>query len=257
MRLLVSVRSPHEVAASLEGGADIIDAKEPERGALGPVAPDVLEAIDNRVPLEVPLSVALGDAVSAGAVEAAINGLPLRRRARLYVKLAFSGKCSEPEVVALLRAATAAAARHAATPRVIAVACADGEGGEPAAHRVRRAARGAGAAGVLVDTRGKDGRTLLDWWPAEGLREWVRAVRGDGLEVALAGSLGAAELARIADLGPDVVGVRGAACAGGRAGLVQAARVRELKAALGRIPEMTIAKDQTGGRPRDLTLISK
>ncbi len=257
MRLLVSVRSPDEVAASLEGGADIIDAKEPERGALGPVAPDVLEAIDNRVPLEIPLSVALGDALSAGGVAAVINGLPLRRRARVYVKLAFSVECSEPEIVALLRAAAAAAACHPATPRIIAVACADGEGGEPAAHRVRRAARRAGAAGVLVDTRGKDGRTLLDWWPAERLREWVRAVRGDGLEVALAGSLGATDLARIAGLGPDVVGVRGAACAGGRAGLVEAARVRQLRAALPRDPEMIAAKDQTGGRPRDQALISK
>ena len=35
MRLLVSVRSAEEVSAALAGGADIIDAKEPERGSLG------------------------------------------------------------------------------------------------------------------------------------------------------------------------------------------------------------------------------
>ena len=32
MRLLVSVRSAAEAAAAVAGGADIVDAKEPDRG---------------------------------------------------------------------------------------------------------------------------------------------------------------------------------------------------------------------------------
>ena len=230
MRLLVSVRSPDEVAATLEGGADIIDAKEPRLGALGPVAPDVLAAIDARVPLGVPLSVALGDAASARSVDAAIASLPLRPRARLYLKLALTGGGDEPDV--LLRAATGAAARHPAAPRIIAVVYADGEGAEPAAYRIRRAARGAGIAGILVDTAGKDGRTLLDCWSVDRLRHWLHGMRAEGLESALAGSLGATDLGRIADLGPDVVGVRGAVCAGGRTGSVEAARVRAVRVAI-------------------------
>ena len=35
MHLLVSVRSAEEAAAALEGGADVIDAKDPDNGALG------------------------------------------------------------------------------------------------------------------------------------------------------------------------------------------------------------------------------
>jgi (5-formylfuran-3-yl)methyl phosphate synthase len=257
VRLLVSVRSPDEVAASLEGGADIIDAKEPRLGALGPVAPDVLTAIDGRVPLDVPLSVALGDAASARSVDAVIAGLPLRPRARLYLKLAFTADAGELEVAMLLCAATGAAARHAAAPSIIAVVYADGEGGEPAAYRIRRAARRAGVGGILVDTAGKDGRTLLDWWSFERLRDWVRGVHADGLEAALAGSLGATDLGRIADLGPDVVGVRGAACAGGRTGSVEAARVRALRAAIPRGPGVIAANDQTDRLPRLKEVISK
>ena len=245
MRLLVSVRGPDEVAASLEGGADIIDAKEPRFGALGPVAPDVLAAIDARVPLGVPLSVALGDAASARSVDAAIAGLPLRPRARLYLKLAFTGGGDEPEVAVLLRAATAAAARHLAAPRIVAVVYADRDGAEPAAYRIRRAARRAGVAGILVDTAEKDGRTLLDCWSVDRLRRWIHDVRGDGLESALAGSLGATDLGHIAALGPDVVGVRGAVCAGGRTGSVEAARVRALRVAIPWAPGMIAAKDQT------------
>jgi uncharacterized protein (UPF0264 family) len=234
VQLLVSVRSPDEVAASLEGGADIVDAKEPALGALGPVAPSVLKAIDDRVPLDAPLSVALGEAASGPSVGQAIGRLPLRRRGSLYVKVAFPTDRGEREVAMLVRTAAAAAASHPAAPRVIAVVYADGEGGERMAQRIRRAARRAGVAGILVDTIGKDGRTLLHAWSVERLREWVQALRGDGLEVALAGSLGAAELGRIADLRPDVVGVRGAACSGGRGGFVDAARVRELRAVISR-----------------------
>jgi uncharacterized protein (UPF0264 family) len=257
VQLLVSVRSPDEVAASLEGGADIIDAKEPRLGALGPVAPEVLMAIDGRVPLDVPLSVALGDAASARSVDGAIAGLPLRPRARLYLKLAFTGEGGEPEAAMLLRAATGAAARHPAAPRIIAVVYADDAGGEPAAYRIRRAARRAGVAGILVDTMGKDGRTLFDWWPVERLRHWIHGVRADGLEAALAGSLGANDLGRVADLGPDVVGVRGAVCAGGRTGSVEAARVRALRVALPRGAGVIIANDQTDGQDRLKEVISK
>ena len=45
MRLLVSVRSEEEARAALAGGADIIDAKEPSRGALGAVEIGVLREI--------------------------------------------------------------------------------------------------------------------------------------------------------------------------------------------------------------------
>ena len=38
MRLLVSVRSAEEAAAAVMGGADIVDAKEPALGSLGPVS---------------------------------------------------------------------------------------------------------------------------------------------------------------------------------------------------------------------------
>src|SRR5689334_19855735 len=61
MRLLVSVRSGDEVAAAVAGGAEIVDAKEPARGALGAVGPDELREISRVLPAACPLSVALGD----------------------------------------------------------------------------------------------------------------------------------------------------------------------------------------------------
>ncbi len=60
-RLLVSVFGPHEVAAALEGGADIVDVKDPHAGALGAAGPDVLRAVASLVDGRASISAALGD----------------------------------------------------------------------------------------------------------------------------------------------------------------------------------------------------
>ena len=48
MQLLVSVTDAIEAAAALDGGADIIDAKDPASGALGAVTVDVFRDIHAR-----------------------------------------------------------------------------------------------------------------------------------------------------------------------------------------------------------------
>ena len=65
MRLLVSVADAEDARAAVEGGADIVDAKDPAQGALGSVAPATLEAIVHAVDGARPVSAAVGDAVWA------------------------------------------------------------------------------------------------------------------------------------------------------------------------------------------------
>src|SRR6184192_1956574 len=93
MQLLISVAGPAEARAALRGGADVIDAKDPRRGALGPVSPQRLAAIRAAVAGARPLSAAVGDATSeqavAGAVAAALSvGVA-------FVKLGLAGVTSE------------------------------------------------------------------------------------------------------------------------------------------------------------------
>ena len=232
MQLLVSVRDSREVLAALEGGADIIDAKEPAGGALGAVAPDRLRQIDERVPDHVRLSVALGEFCTPRAAAAAVSALPLRcRPTRVYVKLAVAG-IGPDDVARLLTAAVEAAALHPAAPDLVAVEYADRSLDVRASDGIRVAAALAGVHGLLLDTVTKDGRTLLDWWPEERLYTWIRNAHTAGLLAAVAGSLGVAEVARVRALEADVIGVRGAACAGGRSGTVEASRVALLRRAL-------------------------
>ena len=231
MQLLVSVRSAAEVEPALLGGAHIIDAKEPDRGSLGPVTPPTLAAILASVPPQYPFSVALGDVGTPGEVLAAIGAIELPSRpAPTYLKLGFAGVRSPDEVTGMLAAAVAALARKGSTAIVVAVGYADaGRAGSIAPDLIARCAHDGGAGGVLLDTHIKDGNGLLRWCPPRALAAWVVDAGREGLLTAVAGALGPEDIAAVAAAGPGVVGVRGAACEGGRRGRISSARVRDLR----------------------------
>lgn len=230
MPLLVSLRSGDEVADALAGGADIIDAKEPGNGSLGAVAPTVLREIAAAVPPTVPLSVALGDLVTPDAVvEAVAAGCPPPRRAPLYLKLGFAGESSPRRVRVLIAAALNAAERTVARPVIVPVAYADWSGaGSLPPEEVLTLALSAGARAFLLDTYIKEGRGLFDRMDYQRVRSLAARGREAGSLVGIAGSLDLGSIERAARLA-DVVGVRGAACVGGRSGRVDASLVRRLR----------------------------
>jgi uncharacterized protein (UPF0264 family) len=229
MRLLVSVRSVEEVSEALAGGAHIIDIKEPSRGALGAADADVIRSVAADVPPSIPVSVALGDPDTAQIPVSLSRRAPYREDGEIILKLGFAGAMGEIEVEQRLIAAI-----ESASAAVVAVAYADYErAGAPSPSAVVRAAARAGADGVLLDTFTKDQGDLFVFFPPDALQRWVEEVRSHGLMVALAGSLDSKGILRARSTRPDVVGVRGAACVGGRLGRVSADRVRALRLALG------------------------
>ena len=231
MQLLVSVRSALEVEAALKGGADIVDAKEPARGALGAVSAETLNKIVNQVSPARAFSVALGDFSTVDAVEAAVASVHLPpRTAPTFLKLGFAGTRLPGRVGELLNAAVQTASRLASPPAVVAVGYADSERAESISpHLLLALAQQAGATGVLLDTYMKDGPGLLDLWKRIDVEEWVSEARGYRLMTALAGSLSVGDVYDICRVGPDVIGFRGAACDGGRSGRVSVERVRLLR----------------------------
>ena len=221
----MSVRSAREAAVARAGGADVVDMKEPAAGALGAPPADVVAAIDRAVGPDVPLSLALGEPDDPGAAVAAIRAVRMRPgSAARWVKLA----TRRPDTVT---AAVAALALHPASPRLVLAAFAD-RTPVPELDAMARLAASAGAAGVLLDTSAKDGRDLFHYLGAEAVAAWVLLARGLGLVTAIAGSLGPDRLDEARHAAPDLIGVRGAACEGGRNGTVSAARVSALRAAL-------------------------
>jgi (5-formylfuran-3-yl)methyl phosphate synthase len=222
LQLLVSVRSPDEVAPALAGGAQIIDAKEPSQGSLGPVDPWTLRAILECVPADIPVSVALGDFCRVPELLVAVEPLNVSDRgAPMYLKLGFAGLRSGLEIARLIETAVLATAEMAAPWQIVAVTYADSErAGTIAPMMMPALAKAAGAAAVLVDTWRKDGRSLLHWLATDTLVSWVDRARELGLLTALAGSLRPNDLPLVCQVNPDIIGTRGAVCAGGRSGSV-------------------------------------
>ena len=88
-RLLVSVRDVDEADLALQAGVDLIDLKEPHRGAPGAVAPEIVRAAVELVDGRLPTSAALGELTDwhpgvAAALPAGLN----------FAKLGLAG-CAE------------------------------------------------------------------------------------------------------------------------------------------------------------------
>jgi uncharacterized protein (UPF0264 family) len=230
MQLLVSVSDAAEAAAALDGGADIVDAKDPDSGPLGPVTLDAFEAIRHHVAGARPLSAALGD--PADEPDAHRMAGAFARSGARFVKVGFLAAGDASDVRRLLTATVNGAAdgtRGDVTgSAAIAVAYADHQSIVTPWQLIDIACH-TGATGILLDTANKSGPGLLSLLPSEALRQWVHEASSSGLLVAIAGRLSHDDVMRVSDCGADIVGVRGAACVGGRTGRVSAEHVRRLK----------------------------
>lgn len=218
--------------AALDGGADVIDAKDPRAGALGPVSPDALHDIHAAVAGRRPVTAAIGDASDEATVEATARAFAAA--GTRFVKIGFGGIPSAARIESLAAAAQRGAVAGAGASTVVLVAYADGDSRTsvtPAAL-VDIAAR-VGARGVLLDTADKHGLGLTRLLDRRALTAWVDRAHDGGLVVALAGKLAAGDLPLVRDAGADIAGVRGAACEGGRTGRISADRVRDLRGACG------------------------
>jgi uncharacterized protein (UPF0264 family) len=225
MRLLVSVVDAAEARIAAAAGADVIDVKDPSRGALGEAAPDTVRAVREATPAHLPVSAALGDGPFTPALAAALAGGAAASGA-VFVKLGLRDT-SLASAAANLRAARS---RLADGIQLVVAGFADFErAGAPHPLELPALAVAVGAQGCLLDTAVKDGRGLPHWLGEPELTAFVALCRARGLLSALAGSLGVEDVARLAPIAPDLVGVRGAACVGDRVGgRVDAERVRAL-----------------------------
>lgn len=231
MQLMISVVSAAEAQEALEGGAEILDVKNPAEGSLGAQIPDVIREIKALASGRVKVSAAIGDMPNLPGT-AALAALGAAACGADYVKVGLHGPQTRDEAVALLGAVEKATRGTLAV--VIAGAYADFQrAGTLNPKALPGIAAAAGAGGCLVDTAIKDGRTLFDFLSPEELRSLAEEAHAEGLLFAVAGALAEKDLAVVQQLGADVVGLRTAACWDNhRNGRLDAERVRRLLAAI-------------------------
>jgi (5-formylfuran-3-yl)methyl phosphate synthase len=215
MKLLVSVTDAHEARVAVQGAVDIVDVKNPAEGSLGAPAPAVIARVRDAVPVERPVSAAIGDLPNLPGT-AALAALGAARSGAAYVKVGLSGTSTVTEAAAVLGAVREAVDGGAT---VIAAGYADAKRmpSRPLPpEAVVAAARGAGVGGCLLDTAVKDGRGLFEWLTRDALAALVAEGHAARLEMALAGALRAEDLTAVRATGADIVGVRSAACRDGQ-----------------------------------------
>lgn len=233
-QLLVSVRDIQEAAAAVDGGADIVDVKEPSSGPLGYAGADMVERITNCVAGRLPVSAALGECVDWLTPDAPPPLSSAVSEQLAWVKLGPARLIQNDDWTGVWQQALAAALPSTSRPRWVAVAYADYErAGSPEPEDMLQAAIARDCAALLLDTFVKDGRTTFDWLTEARLAALRQQAADSGLLFALAGQISVGHTPAIRDLQPDIVAVRGAVCdQSDRGRTVCQDRVRSLKAVL-------------------------
>ncbi len=235
-RFLASVRDRHEARLAAALGADVIDLKEPRHGALGAVARDeqraILAALGEQRPV---VSATVGDL----PLDAAPLAAAIRATAATGVDIVKFGVFTRGEAAAVGLRALGRALRDEATA-LVAVLPADRLSGiGEILDLVRRAMGDCDVAGVMLDTAAKASGSLPELLASEDLARFVAEAHTAGRFAGLAGSLRVEHIEALAEAGADLLGFRGALCAGDRSAALDPAAfraVRERLLAVGSTP---------------------
>jgi uncharacterized protein (UPF0264 family) len=218
-RLLVSVRNSSEAQAALNGGAALIDVKEPLRGALGAADLSTINGILRVVDGRAPVSAALGELLQEMPPPGDLSG------ELSFVKVGLSGCGTIRDWPARWRSLVESLPP---STRPVAVVYADATSLAPREELVFRAAIELGCAALLVDTFDKSRGDLLSHWSLDRLAGLIQNCEAAGLITVVAGSLRAESIRRVLPLNPAYVAVRGAVCDGSRTATVRGELVAQL-----------------------------
>jgi len=189
LKLLISPMNEKEASEAIAGGADIIDVKNPQEGALGANFPWVIKQIREMTPRNIEVSCALGDvpnlpgSISLAALGAASLGVD-------YIKVGLYGFKTPKEAVFLLQNVNKAAKDCNPKIKVAAAGYADSERiGALDPMLIPEIASLAQVDLAMIDTAVKDGKNLFNFLTAKQLEIFIVSSHKFGLEAALAGSL--------------------------------------------------------------------
>ena len=230
MQLLISVVNENEAKSAVDGGADIIDVKNPREGSLGANSPGVIKSIRNITPENIPVSAAIGDApdlpglMSLAALGAAVCDVQ-------YIKVGLYAVITLDRAVNLLREIKKSVKSFNGDIKIIAVAYGD-------AYKINAlspmecpgAAIEAGIDGCMLDTIVKGEGDLFSSLSVGLINRFIKECKKNNLLSALAGSLHREHVSILKDLDPDIIGFRGAVCGGDRLnGTINSNAIKKIK----------------------------
>ncbi|WP_456329009.1 (5-formylfuran-3-yl)methyl phosphate synthase [Archaeoglobus sp.] len=233
MKVLVSPMSVAEALEAIEGGADIIDVKNPAEGSLGANFPWVIREISEIAKKNgKEISATTGDmpfkpgTASLAALGAAVAGAD-------YIKVGLYGARNAEEAYEMMSGVVKAVKDYDPSKKVVAAGYGD-------YYRISSVSpldlpevvAKAGADIVMVDTAIKDGTSLFDHMKVDDIKKFVTLAKDNGLMVALAGNIGWSHIEMLKTLSPDIIGVRSIVCEGDRSSMIKRELVVKLMEAV-------------------------
>jgi hypothetical protein len=229
MKLLISPINPEEAIAAYEGGADIVDVKNPKEGSLGANFPWIISSVKESINSGKPISATIGDfnfkpgTASLAALGAAVAGAD-------YIKVGLFDVQTEEQALEMLTNITKAVKSFDPEKKVVGSGYSDYERINSINPQLLPAIGAkAGVDVVMVDTGIKDGRSTFEFMDEEELTKFTTAIRKEGLLSALAGTLKFEDLPALRRIDPDIIGVRGMVCGGDRTSVIKAELVEKLR----------------------------
>jgi uncharacterized protein (UPF0264 family) len=199
---------------------DILDLKNPARGALGALDVEEVRRIVRAFPGQT-LSATIGDLpMLPDRIYDAVDAMA--RTGVDFVKIGFFASGNWQAILDGLKPIT-----HRGV-KLIAVLFGD----QPFSLEVIPAFKAAGFHGIMVDTAEKTGGGLLHHHGVPWLRQFVAVGHEMGCLTGLAGSLTLQDISTLKPLGADYLGFRGALCAEGRTGQLDLASALRIHAAI-------------------------
>ena len=230
MKLLVSPINVEEAQIAVEGGADIIDVKNPREGSLGANFPWVIKSVRDAV--KEPLSATIGDfnfrpgTASLAALGAAVSGAD-------YIKIGLFDIQTREQAYKMAESVTKSVKEYDPNKKVVIAGYSDYKRiNSISVFELPAVAGDVGADVVMMDTGIKDGSSTFEFLRDEEISEFVDLARQHGIQTALAGSLRFEDIDALNEINPDIIGVRGCVCGGDRNASIKLELVRELKNSL-------------------------
>lgn len=200
-QLLISVKNYEEAMSALDAGADIIDLKDSEKGALGALPLHTIERIVRAVNGQVPTSATVGD------WHEDLTGLIAKIRATSntgvdYIKAEY-GKSLHTR-----KWTNAIAEIKTYGVKLIVMFLVD----KYANFSEIESFKALGFSGVMLDTEGKMEHHLLDYLQPTELSQIAMRLKKVGLISGFSGSLRIEHVEILSDIAPDFLGFRGGVC---------------------------------------------
>ncbi|AKB86210.1 (5-formylfuran-3-yl)methyl phosphate synthase [Methanococcoides methylutens] len=227
MKLLVSPINTEEAMSALNGGADVIDIKNPKEGSLGANFPWVIRDVKDAIEGKRPISAALGD-FNFKPGTAALAAYGAASAGATYVKVGLYDVKTEEQAFEMMTGI--AESVKGMNVKVVACGYSDYERIDSIDPKLLPAiGEKAGVDLVMVDTGVKDGRSTFEFMNEDDLIEFVNDAHSRGLETAIAGTIKFDDIPALKRIQPTIIGVRGIVCGGDRSTTIRQELVEKLK----------------------------